>query len=615
MPKKPFPKLVTEDEADAVAEAHARAVAAKEADEEARKATVDLPPEPEAWPAPWWYGVLAGLAYGLMMALALPPAGLWFFALAAPVPLAWLVERGALRSGKWGLCAALGVLPFWLFEQIWVVNVSAVGYIPMCAYLSMYTWLLVWIAGRIRRTFPAVPLALVLPAVWVGVDYWRGEIAFHGYPWYYVSHPLIDAPYLAWPAAILGVYAVTFLVVAAAAAVIDLRLGDRKRQRLGMVTLGIGVTAVVIGAGWASVGGSGAGSPLARIALIQTNVPQDNKIGWTAEQKAADWARFEELMTQAAAASPPPDLIVLPETMFPGPTLDARSLLKDREQNLFIGSVDPPQPTTYFADRLLGIQRRLGVPVLIGALGYDEFEWLQTRDGSWRPQYKALYNSALLVDGGQVQPQRYDKLHLTPFGEEMPYFSLWPWLQKQMLALGANGMSFELSHGRGPVALAVRGPEGRTLRIATPICFEATMPALCRSLVFKDGARQADVMINLTNDGWFGSWDAGRRQHMQLARWRCLELGTPMVRSANTGISALIDPRGRLVRAGVDGQANQSRVDGVLVVDVPGPAGTTVYARVGDVFGAGIMGLALLLFARSLIPDRWLARLGRVRPA
>jgi apolipoprotein N-acyltransferase len=575
---------VTEDEADAVALAHARAVAARE-EREARTATVDLPPEPAAPSGPWWHGVLAGLAYGVLMVLALPPAGLWILALAAPLPLAWLVERTTGRSGRRGLWAALGVLPFWLFEQVWVMNISAAGYLPMCAYLSMYTWALVWACGRIRQRFPTAPLAVIFPAVWIAVDFLRGEIAFHGYPWYYVSHPLIDAASVAWIAALLGVYAVTWLVVAVAAAAIDLRSIDRKRQKTAMVTLGAAAAVVVVGVGWNLVAGSNAG-PLARVAVVQTNIPQDNKNLWTGEQKTRDWARFEDLMTRAASEGARPDLIVLPETMFPGPTLDPRSLLRDREQNLSVNSVDPPQPTTYFADRLQAIQQRLGAPVLIGALGYDEFRWLQTRDASWIRVYKAVYNSALLVDDGRVLEERYDKLHLTPFGEEMPYFSAWPWLQRQLLSLGAEGMAFELSRGRGPVVLQVGCRDGRVLRVATPICFEATMAELCRSLVFKGGERRADLLINLSNDGWFGGWDAGRRQHLQLARWRCLELGTPMVRAANTGISALIDTRGRIVKAGVVGSANPARVDGVLVVDVPRPGPVTLYARVGDLFGA-----------------------------
>jgi apolipoprotein N-acyltransferase len=89
--------------------------------------------------------------------------------------------------------------------------------------------------------------------------------------------------------------------------------------------------------------------------------------------------------------------------------------------------------------------------------------------------------------------------------------------------------------------------------------------------------------VNLTNDGWFSTSDAGRRQHLQLARWRCLETGTPMLRSANTGISAVIDERGRLLAKGVDGTAQDTNIDGVLSYSLQFSTIPTFFARHGDV--------------------------------
>jgi apolipoprotein N-acyltransferase len=549
----------------------------------------------------WWQAIGAGLVHGALMAGAFPPVGLWGLALLAPLPLAWLISRPSARPGRMGLLAAAGVLPFWMLEQVWVTGVSAFGYVPMCLYLSMFTWLLVWAGGRIRRRLPGAPMAIVLPVVWVGVDVLRGMVAFDGYPWYFVAHPLIDAPRLAWPASFLGVYAVTFLVVAVAGAILDLRRTPGGRPRAGMVTIGAVAILVVAGGAWTAPAVRGSG-PLVRVAVVQTNIPQDNKMGWSLERRLADWARFEALARLGASAVPPPDLVVLPETMFPGWTLDAESLRTEREAALSWTAIDPPVPTTHFADRLLALQAELGVPVVIGALGHDGFRLDRDPEGGVELVFAARYNSAVAIDGGQVQPVRYDKRVLTPFGEVMPYISLWPWLQNQMLAWGAHGMSFDLSAGASPTVIEVRGPAGQPIRMATPICFEATMPGACRELVFDGGVRRADLLLNLTNDGWFGHWDAGRRQHLQLARWRCLELGTPMVRAANTGISALIDPWGRVLRLGVDGSTNPSRADGVLVVDVPRPVGTTVYARVGDAAAVGIAIAAAGMLMASVIP-------------
>src|SRR5690606_11264799 len=159
------------------------------------------------------------------------------------------------------------------------------------------------------------------------------------------------------------------------------------------------------------------------------------------------------------------------------------------------------------------------------------------------PDFHARYDSALLFSpGGEEAPPRYDKLHLTPFGEIMPYVHRWPEVQNWLLSLAAQGMRFDMTPGRAPKRLTVSLSEGgplKSIQIATPICFESTMPGVCRRLVWA-GEGRADVLVNLTNDGWFGDMEGGREQHLQIGRFRAIENRVPMVRSANTGISAAI---------------------------------------------------------------------------
>jgi apolipoprotein N-acyltransferase len=216
------------------------------------------------------------------------------------------------------------------------------------------------------------------------------------------------------------------------------------------------------------------------------------------------------------------------------------------------------------------------------------------------PSADAVYNSVFLIDRGQVQPGRYDKVGLTPFGEVMPYISAWPRLQDLLLDFGAHGMKFNLSAGTRPQGFRISTSSGPPVAIATPICFEATKPALCRWLINAQGPGPK-VIVNLTNDGWFGHFVPGRWQHLQVARWRAVELGVPVVRVANTGVSAAIDARGRLVKSGVEGEPGAARTDGVLLADVAPGGGRTIYARLGDVLGwsaliagAALVGLALL---------------------
>jgi apolipoprotein N-acyltransferase len=163
-------------------------------------------------------------------------------------------------------------------------------------------------------------------------------------------------------------------------------------------------------------------------------------------------------------------------------------------------------------------------------------------------------------------------------------------------------MAFDLSPGPGPKVFTVQGKEVATA-IATPVCFEATKPALCRKLVRAAGSSPV-VLVNLTNDGWFGTFRPGHLQHLQVARWRCVELGVPMIRAANTGISAAIESTGRLAATGIDGVPGAWSQDGVLTATVIPARARTLYSRVGNVFGWGVLSITGALLIVSFIPRR-----------
>jgi apolipoprotein N-acyltransferase len=229
--------------------------------------------------------------------------------------------------------------------------------------------------------------------------------------------------------------------------------------------------------------------------------------------------------------------------------------------------------------------------------------WLD--NGKVKTSRDARYNSAYLVANGAVQPVRYDKVRLTPFGETMPFISRWPWLQNQLLAFGAGGMRFDLAAGQDLTVIPVPIHDGRTIRLVTPICFESTVNGFCRELVFEKGQRRADLIANLTNDGWFGNSDIAREQHLGIARWRCVELATPMARAANTGISAIVDSKGRILSRGVEGSQQASRNDGILRGPVTLSTATTMFARVGNIFPWTVLGLTTAALAASLV-RKWL---------
>ncbi len=451
---------------------------------------------------------------------------------------------------------------------------------------------------------------LGLPVIWVGLEMLRGAIVWDGYPWFFVGHPTIQNSSCALIARLTGATGTSLLVAdlnAIAVSSVAAWWGLTPAQRRGrgakifaamhlILIAGLVVTSIVPKPQW------GASATDSTVAVIQTNVPQDNRVAWSFPQRRADFETFKRLTREVAREKP--DLIVWPETMFPGIALNDDAVRVEKGAGLlFNDPVAGGTPSTVFYDELLALQKELGVPMVVGAIAkeglrIDTVEW---PGGGTRIEMDAAatFNSAFVVSEGAVQPERYDKVKLTPFGEYMPYISWSDWLEKNLLALGAGGMSFDLdagrvyraleaparddsepphpadaasanlSHeGRGEINTERNHAAGRSLRIATPICFEATMPAVCRRLVYGGGwraERKADVLVNLTNDGWFGGSRATHENHLLLARWRCIELGTPMVRAANTGISCSIDAAGRVTdRLGIG-------KEGVLIARVSLP--------------------------------------------
>ncbi len=476
--------------------------------------------------------MLGGL-HAMLLILAFPPVFLPAFALLLPAPglLATRLEGSTFRIG---LGFGLGSAPAWAVLHLFLIDITAAGYPFVVLILSLYSAMFVWLA---RRAAKGVPWLLAAPLAWTAMEFLKGSILFDGYPWHLTAQPLA-ALEIGGAMKLVGVYGLGLLVAAFWAAALS-RESWRIRRGRFLAPLALALLVIVAAPlSWLVHFSSVHPITVARgVAVVQTNVPQDNKIAWTVAQRRADFAEFVRLTRKAAAEDPV--LIVWPETMFPGIALDPESLRTLREARL---AYPDGTPVTYFADEILRLQREIGVPMLVGAIGYDGFE-LDVAPEGVRFETDAEYNSAILVDGGEPRAARYDKIHLTPFGEVMPYISWSDWLEKRLLSVGAPGMSFGLSAGDGPTVFEIETGAG-SLRFATPICFEATMSAVCRRLAYADGERRVDALIQLTNDGWFGDWPGGREFHMLMARCRAVELGVPIVRAANTGISCAITASG-----------------------------------------------------------------------
>jgi apolipoprotein N-acyltransferase len=318
-----------------------------------------------------------------------------------------------------------------------------------------------------------------------------------------------------------------------------------------------------------------------RVLAIQTNLPQNNKLGWPVDRQEADVNGFLEQTFDALDMAGPMDLVVWPETMVPGLGFDPDTLA-------FVSSLGPRAAhLSRWPQVIRQAAAESGIPWLVGSP-----TWLGVSlspEGYLESEHR--YNSAVLVDPTSAV-QRYDKIFLTPFGETMPWIRSWPWLESQLMAVGASGMQFDLDAGNAPMRLTIAADE-REWTLAVPVCFEDAVPSVVRALAVQDGRTVVDAIVNVSNDGWFGTDDAGRRTHEVAAIYRAIELQRPMIRVANTGFTSVIAPNGT-VRGRID-----ARIEASLPIVLPTPAETpinTTYARWGNWFPRSMLVLVLVGF-------------------
>ncbi|MBL9149155.1 MAG: apolipoprotein N-acyltransferase [Phycisphaerae bacterium] len=585
---------------------------------------------PAAPSRPWRRGLLAGLASSLLFALAFPPFGVWPLVFVALAPLvAW--ARTAPRARTAFLVAFVTQYPCWVILEWWIFELTPPGFVVLCAMMSLYPAIFAVLVRRVARSprFGAWPNVVVIPLLWCAVEFARTTLVLGGYPWFALGLPLIGGwesdGTLAQSASVFGLGGLSFVAAVVNGALVDL-YARRSAGAKAMAGPALAALAIVLGnaAFGVFVLARRTTSPGPRIQVMQTNLSVSNKNRWEPEAQVRDTSATirasYDAFRAAVAGGERPALIVWPETMVPGQGLERQAIDFTVKEGLYPGSA--------FLDALLDLVRATdNTPLLVGSPAF-----LGLRTEGQRFRWERQYNSAYLVIGELPFP-RYDKLELTPFGERMPLISNFDWLEQQLLAVGAPGMSFDLDSGEKPVRFAFdAGVPGRTpLRVATPICFEDTVPWTCRALAYESGERAVDLFINLSNDGWFGpgkpstleslvswaeplasaarSWErfasqGGREQHVLHARLRAIELAVPMIRSANTGLSVTIDDRGRLVdwigRDRGHPAPGEGTIPGTFVTTVPLVDRSTVYGRIGDAWSYLLLvaGASLAIFAR-----------------
>lgn len=501
-----------------------------------------------ALPSVGWV-VLATVLY----TLALPPFDLSWLAFLVAAPLAVVFLDPARRLGRGQVLAAalvfgegstLAVGGHWLYY-------GAHGFFGKSAAVSLGFTLLttvthagIFIAAAaassalLARLRSRVLRVLGFACIWVAWELVRSRILY-GCPWDLLGHALYRHPTLMQASALGGTYLLSGLCVACGAA-LGLAYVERRRPptAFGLVSLGAALLAGTAAWGAARMADTAASrvgidrQPL-RVAMVQANVGRQDL--WDPNRRTDHLDRLIEMSRAPELRGA--DLVVWAENAVPF-LLDADAAARDKISRL---------------------ARELDAFVLTGAPRADQ-------DGAGHARF---YNSVYLFSPDGADIVTYDKIKLLPYIERTPAWAL---------SLLRPNRALEASPGDGLRLFDVRG-----WKIAPLICFESTYPELAREAL----QQGADLLLNVSNDSWFDA-GAAPQQHFAMTLMRAPELGVPLVRVANTGISAVVDTEGRVVRALPPKQA------AVALADVPARLPGSPYERCGDVFAWSCVMLAIL---------------------
>jgi apolipoprotein N-acyltransferase len=472
-------------------------------------------------------------------------------------PLVWLID--GIGGRGWGALAAAAAIGWWFGFGYFLGGLYWLGYaflvdaqtfgwllpfavIGLPAVLAIYTALGVALARALwqRGALRIVALGVSLTAA----EWLRGH-AFTGFPWNAFGYAITTPLALAQAASVFGIWGLTFIAIvvfATPAATID----DRSQTRRPWLPFALAVLTLAVFAGFGAARLARTPTRLVdgvHLRIMQPNLPQDVRFNYAAKR---------EVMDRYVALSARPGLdhvthLIWPESPFP--------FFLTREADAF----------TQIA-RLLPEQTLL----LTGAIRLANPN---------NPTESGVYNSIYVIDHAGSIRAVYDKVHLVPFGEYLPFEDVLERIGLQTLTEQRGGF---LAGDRHRLIAMPGAPSALPL-----ICYEIIFPGELASVDQRPG-----WIVNVTNDGWFGI-SSGPYQHLQQSRVTAIEEGVPVARAANTGVSAVIDPVGRMVASLPLGR------EGVLDAPLPRPIAAPVYARLGDAPAAVLISIALLAVLRG----------------
>jgi len=491
------------------------------------------------------------LLSAILLILSFPNFDFWIFAWFGFVPLFFAIKNKT--KVKAFLIAYLTGIIFWTGIIYWLVHVTLPGTIILILYLAIYFGIFGLIfTYSLQLTAYSF---LFIPSVWVLLEYIRSHL-FTGFPWallgysQYLNLPIIQI------ADITGAWGVSFLIMMVNVAVfiaISHKLSAvRKKQKLSLFLV-ISILLFVLIYGYFRIYSlqlkTYSLAPL-KVSVIQGNIPQELK--W--DPGARDYIIHKYLEISRKALQDKPDLIIWPEAALP---------------------VIPEEEPLYY-ERVISFAKEIKIPLLLGAV---------TKRG------ELYYNSALQLQGEGVLLNRYDKLHLVPFGEYIPLKEVLPFLQT-IVPIGDITAGKEYTIFRHPDAQAPRRP----VRFSVLICFEDLFPELSRNFVKKG----AQFLVNITNDAWYKK-TAASFQHLQASVFRAVENRIYLARAANTGVSGFIALSGKIISLVQDESGREIFIDGNKTQEILIPRNVlTFYTRYGDVFILFCLVLGLCVIIRSL---------------
>jgi apolipoprotein N-acyltransferase len=515
-----------------------------------------------------FYGALAlSTLSGCLWFLAVTPFDLSALAWIAAVPMFMAIERsGSYRSalflGWWaGLVETAGGF-YWLIDVMrrfadfpWVG--AAAVFLLFCAARAIIFLLFTAVVCAVRRRV-RVPMALLGPVVMVGSEFLVPQIFPCGQWISQAWNPVIIQI-----SELTGALGVTALLMMINGALYDLTVNARAARYPAIACGAILAAALIFGViRMRQIDEAVAHAPQLKVGLVQPNFAYSIDGEFSREEALRQLDALQEQSRRLEQAGA--ELVVWSEGSFP--------VAVPRD---FSADFSPDSPAM--------IRRGFVVPTMIGADMYDA-------------KHDDAFNSALLLDKSGKVAGRYDKVRLLAFGEYIPGIDAFPWLRK-LLPAGAG----RFTAGAGPGVVSLQGSQDRVWKLGPVICYEDILQGFLRGV----GQLHPNLLVNLTSDSWFGA-DTEPWQHLALAVFASVELRVSMVRAVNSGVSAFIDPNGRVLKKTYadDPYRHPRDADGLLVSVPIMPGGNTLFVAVGNLFVYLCLATTLIILGAALLRSR-----------